>query len=92
MLGAATCANLATSVAVLASGVSSASSDFSAIRRIGHGRWLRNLALAAGNALTSPRLQAQEREDLRQTLTAWAQHPDPVVQEQVALMIKLEVH
>jgi epoxyqueuosine reductase len=56
----------------------------SAIRRIGHKRWLRNLALAAGNALTSQSLKVQEREDLRQTLAAWAQHPDPVVQEQVA--------
>ena len=56
----------------------------SAIRRIGHARWLRNLALAAGNAFTSPSLKTQERELLLKTLTAWAQHPDPVVQEQVS--------
>jgi epoxyqueuosine reductase len=56
----------------------------SAIRRIGHARWLRNLALAAGNALASGLLDAKEREDLQEALLAQAAHPDPVVQEQVA--------
>ena len=56
----------------------------SAIRRIGHKRWLRNLALAAGNACASQSLQVEERRVLRQALTALIQHPDPVVQEQVA--------
>ncbi|RNE94683.1 tRNA epoxyqueuosine(34) reductase QueG [Marichromatium sp. AB32] len=47
----------------------------SAIRRIGHGRWLRNLAVALGNADPSPA-----------TLTAlirWRDHPDPMVREHI---------
>ena len=56
----------------------------SAIRRIGHARWLRNLALAAGNALASPALSEIEREVLLQGLSVLAAHSDPVVQEQVA--------
>jgi epoxyqueuosine reductase len=56
----------------------------SAIRRIGHARWLRNLALGAGNALASGRISAADRLALRQALQAHATHPDPVVQEQVA--------
>jgi epoxyqueuosine reductase len=56
----------------------------SAIRRIGHKRWLRNLALAAGNAFASQSLKLEERKVLRQALTALIQHPDPVVREQVA--------
>ena len=56
----------------------------SAIRRIGHARWLRNLALAAGNALANAALPELERQVLRQGLAAHADHPDPVVQEQVA--------
>jgi epoxyqueuosine reductase len=47
----------------------------SAIRRIGHGRWLRNLAVALGNA---PGTQAA-----RQALAARADHPDPLVREHV---------
>jgi epoxyqueuosine reductase len=56
----------------------------SAIRRIGHARWLRNLALAAGNALATTGLTSEERQALVQGLTQIAQHPDPVVQEQVS--------
>ena len=55
----------------------------SAIRRIGHARWLRNLALAAGNALASGDLSADEQLGLQQALAVHAAHPDPVVQEQV---------
>ena len=55
----------------------------SAIRRIGHARWLRNLALAAGNALASDALPASDREHLQQSLLELSGHPDPVVQEQV---------
>lgn len=55
----------------------------SAIRRIGHVRWLRNLVLAAGNALASGQLPAPEAQALRQALQHWAQHPSEVVQEQV---------
>jgi epoxyqueuosine reductase len=56
----------------------------SAIRRIGHARWLRNLALAAGNALASSALPESERQVLLQALAVHTGHPDPVVQEQVA--------
>ncbi len=51
----------------------------SAIRRIGHARWVRNVALAAGNALR----QADDA-GLRAALIAHAQHPSEVVREQVA--------
>ncbi len=47
----------------------------SAIRRIGYERWLRNIAVALGNAPTSPALL----ESLRKR----AQHPSPVVREHV---------
>jgi len=47
----------------------------SAIRRIGHERWLRNIAVALGNAPTSPTLL----ESLRKR----ARHPSPVVREHV---------
>ena len=57
----------------------------SAIRRIGHARWLRNVALAAGNALADPaKLSALQRQDLIQALQFWQSHEDSVVQEQVA--------
>ena len=56
----------------------------SAIRRIGHARWLRNLALAAGNALASGGISPADRWALQQALQAHVAHPDPVVQEQVA--------
>jgi len=47
----------------------------SAIRRIGYERWLRNIAVALGNAPTSPALLA--------ALRSRAQHPSPVVREHV---------
>ncbi len=56
----------------------------SAIRRIGHTRWLRNVALAAGNALAnSAHLSVSEKQALVQGLKLWEGHSDPVVQEQV---------
>ena len=57
----------------------------SAIRRIGHARWVRNVSLAAGNALSvSSALPPAERQALKDALQRWQDHPDPVVQEQVA--------
>jgi epoxyqueuosine reductase len=47
----------------------------SAIRRIGYERWLRNIAVALGNAPTSPASLA--------ALRARAQHPSPLVREHV---------
>ena len=57
----------------------------SAIRRIGHVRWLRNVAIAIGNALRAvPALPLAEQESLRQAAQVWAEHTDPVVRESVA--------
>ena len=54
----------------------------SAIRRIGHARWLRNVALAAGNALRS--LSPQETTALQIVLQSLLTHSDEVVREQAA--------
>jgi epoxyqueuosine reductase len=51
----------------------------SAIRRIGHERWLRNVAVAAGNAL-----RAQDDPALRQALNARRDHPSTLVREHLA--------
>jgi len=48
----------------------------SAIRRIGHERWLRNIACALGNAPTSPEVLA--------SLRSRADHPSALVREHVA--------
>jgi epoxyqueuosine reductase len=48
----------------------------SAIRRIGHERWLRNLAVGLGNAPASP--------EARSALEARADHPSALVREHVA--------
>lgn len=50
----------------------------SPIRRIGYDRWVRNLAVAAGNALA-----LQDDPQLRLALQAHAQHPSEVVREHV---------
>jgi epoxyqueuosine reductase len=50
----------------------------SPIRRIGHVRWLRNLAVAAGNAL-----RHADDADLREALQAHLTHPSEVVREHV---------
>lgn len=67
----------------------------SAIRRIGHARWLRNLAVAAGNALrqTLPdgeggglqqAISDAQANALRQALQRWQDHPSEVVREHIA--------
>jgi epoxyqueuosine reductase len=48
----------------------------SAIRRIGHERWLRNIAVALGNAPAT--------NDVIEALRARAAHPSPLVREHVA--------
>jgi epoxyqueuosine reductase len=48
----------------------------SAIRRIGHERWLRNIAVALGNAPPSPATQA--------ALGARLDHPSELVREHMA--------
>jgi epoxyqueuosine reductase len=52
----------------------------SAIRRIGHARWLRNIAVALGNAPSDPAI--------RRALAQRAGHPDPVVREHVAWALR----
>jgi epoxyqueuosine reductase len=51
----------------------------SAIRRIGHERWLRNIAVALGNAL-----RKQDDAQVRVALQARADHPSALVREHVA--------
>jgi epoxyqueuosine reductase len=51
----------------------------SPIRRIGHERWLRNIAVAIGNAL-----RHADDPALRAALQARAQHPSALVREHVA--------
>ena len=55
----------------------------SAIRRIGHARWLRNVAVASGNALASG-LPAPQRDALIAALGRRLMHPSDVVREHVA--------
>ena len=54
----------------------------SAIRRIGHERWLRNIAVAMGNAL-----RAGCDDGIRQALQARMGHPSEVVREHIAWAI-----
>ncbi|MBP9904416.1 MAG: tRNA epoxyqueuosine(34) reductase QueG [Rhodoferax sp.] len=54
----------------------------SPIRRIGHVRWLRNLAVALGNALRADP-GAVTAEAMRQALQAQRLHPDVMVREHV---------
>ncbi len=53
----------------------------SAIRRIGHERWLRNLAVALGNALGAP---GADVAGLRAALAQRQAHPSALVREHVA--------
>jgi epoxyqueuosine reductase len=52
------------------------------IRRIGHERWLRNIAVALGNALRVA--DSHRAEELVQALRTRAEHPSALVQEHVA--------
>ena len=55
----------------------------SAIRRIGHERWLRNIAVAMGNALRSPTLKPDERVAIRTALRARAADASELVREHI---------
>jgi epoxyqueuosine reductase len=55
----------------------------SPIRRIGHERWLRNLAVALGNALRAER-DPDRCSALRQALASRCEHPGDLVREHVA--------
>ncbi|MCC2673845.1 MAG: queG [Ramlibacter sp.] len=56
----------------------------SPIRRIGHARWLRNIAVAMGNALAK-----REDAEIRAALQARLEHSDPVVREHVAWALSI---
>jgi epoxyqueuosine reductase len=55
----------------------------SAIRRIGHARWLRNLATAMGNALAGPTVNASLARDLCAALRQRENHANEAVREHV---------
>ena len=52
------------------------------IRRISHERWLRNIAVALGNALRQA--DSGRTQELRAALLSRADHPSPLVREHVA--------
>ena len=54
----------------------------SPIRRIGHARWLRNVATALGNALRTP-LEAGQRQRLKAALQTRLDHASDMVREHV---------
>lgn len=55
----------------------------SPIRRIGHVRWLRNIAVAMGNALTTAPLSADDRAAIQTALQQRASHDSEIVREHV---------
>ncbi|MBU3652698.1 MAG: tRNA epoxyqueuosine(34) reductase QueG [Limnohabitans sp.] len=65
-----------------------ASTEGSAIRRIGHDRWLRNLAVAMGNALSQA--SAEQATQIRQALGARLAHPSALVREHVIWALRQE--
>ncbi|KMY86758.1 Epoxyqueuosine (oQ) reductase QueG [Candidatus Paraburkholderia calva] len=62
----------------------------SAIRRIGYERWLRNIAVAMGNALRASSLSAEERNAIADALHARADDPSDVVREHVQWALRQE--
>ena len=54
----------------------------SPIRRIGHERWLRNVAVALGNALRTA-VDAVAVQELRAALALRSEHPSALVREHV---------
>jgi epoxyqueuosine reductase len=62
----------------------------SAIRRIGHERWLRNLAVAMGNALANHAIAPATAEKIRDALRARADCSSALVREHVAWALARE--
>ena len=60
----------------------------SAIRRIGHARWLRNIAVALGNALAAG---LTKRAAIVAALQARQAHEDPLVREHVVWALQQEI-
>ena len=59
----------------------------SAIRRIGHERWLRNIAIALGNAIARVGLGAEARARISHALQSRVDHASPLVREHVTWAI-----
>jgi epoxyqueuosine reductase len=55
----------------------------SAIRRIGHARWQRNVAVALGNALASDQLADADRDDIGAALGARRDTATPLLAEHI---------
>ena len=55
----------------------------SAIRRIGYSRWRRNLAVAMGNALASPKVTELVKEEIHRALTEGLADADALVMEHI---------
>jgi epoxyqueuosine reductase len=55
----------------------------SAIRRIGYVRWRRNLAVGLGNALASPMVSNEEKQEIREALQNSIATADPLVAEHI---------
>ncbi|RRD58469.1 tRNA epoxyqueuosine(34) reductase QueG [Comamonadaceae bacterium OH2545_COT-014] len=62
----------------------------SPIRRIGHVRWLRNVAVALGNALAALPPGDARRAPLQAALATRATHPEALVREHVAWALQQE--
>ena len=60
----------------------------SPIRRIGHARWLRNIAVAMGNALRAG-LDGASATELRQALTERSSHPSALVREHITWALEI---
>ncbi len=54
-----------------------------AIRRIGHERWQRNLAVAMGNAINDPSIPSSHRTAIEQSLQRAFEHPSTLVRDHV---------
>jgi epoxyqueuosine reductase len=64
----------------------------SAIRRIGHERWLRNIAVAIGNALAKMALDGRARNEMRLALLARADDASSIVREHVSWALAQDAH
>jgi epoxyqueuosine reductase len=64
----------------------------SAIRRIGHERWLRNIAVAMGNALRDNRLDDGGKAAIRASLRCRLEHPSGLVKEHVQWALAAPKH
>ena len=62
----------------------------SAIRRIGYSRWRRNLAVAMGNALASPKTGIADKESIRYALSGALSTADGLVAEHIEWALRAD--